>query len=112
MLATLHKGAGTRLSTDDNHAQVPDRPLYLVPPRAPAAAIFGMAFIMAKSVKMSRAAVVISIIVDWAQMLAFPVNSHPNLPWGDTPGVHTFSQLADFVTTDNMDQVRLTSALR
>lgn len=65
-----------------------------------------MAFIMAKSVKMSRASVLMAILVDWLQMLAFPLNSHPSLPWSSTPGVRVYSKLADFLSTDNLDKVR------
>lgn len=64
-----------------------------------------MAFIMAKSVKRSRVQVILAIVVDWLQLLTFPINSHPRLPWAATPGIRVYSKLADFVSADNLHRV-------
>lgn len=76
-------------------------------PLAPAG-LFNMAFVMAKEVNISSAAVVASKLVDFVQMLAFPLNAKPVFPWstnGDGTVLAIVSRSLDYVTTDTVDEV-------
>ena len=67
--------------------------------------LFGVLFVMAKDVERANWAVMATLLLDFVQMLGFPLNHSTRFPWGhhDQTGMHTFVGWIAKFSTEKLD---------